>query len=124
MQGKATSREVLHFQAFQALVGGQAGTRGTRQAGRQTEGMYACDTCSPVTIDRVTDDAYSWSSLRYVWVWVGVVGAMQVDEDFAGAALRWEAVLDEAPRDLLAVRSAHDAYIILGDVRNLRDSTG
>lgn len=47
-----------------------------------------------------------------------------VDEDFVGAARKWEAVLDQAPRDLLAVRCAHDAYIILGDVKGLRDSTG
>lgn len=43
--------------------------------------------------------------------------------DFAAAAAQgWEAVLDGCPRDLLAVRSAHDAYIILGDTANLRAS--
>ncbi len=42
--------------------------------------------------------------------------------DFAAAALAWERVLAEHPRDLLAIRSAHDAYIILGDTANLRAS--
>lgn len=42
--------------------------------------------------------------------------------DFVAAAQAWEAVLDGHPRDLLAVRSAHDAYIILGDTANLRAS--
>lgn len=42
--------------------------------------------------------------------------------DFDAAAEAWEAVLDAHPRDLLAIRSAHDAYIILGDTANLQAS--
>lgn len=42
--------------------------------------------------------------------------------DFAAAARAWEGVLDRSPRDLLAIRSAHDAYIILGDTVNLQAS--
>jgi hypothetical protein len=42
--------------------------------------------------------------------------------DFDAAAQAWEAVLAEHPRDLLATRSAHDAYIILGQTANLQAS--
>jgi hypothetical protein len=42
--------------------------------------------------------------------------------DFAAAARAWEGVLDAHPRDLLAIRSSHDAYIILGDTANLQAS--
>ncbi len=42
--------------------------------------------------------------------------------DFALAARYWEETLDMLPRDLLAIRACHDAYIILGDTANLRAS--
>ena len=45
-----------------------------------------------------------------------------IDGNFAEAAKQWELVLENHPRDLLAIRSAHDAYIILGDVKNLQSS--
>lgn len=42
--------------------------------------------------------------------------------DFTLAAAIWEKVLEANPRELLAIRSAHDAYIILGDTVHLRGS--
>ena len=42
--------------------------------------------------------------------------------DFRGAADAFEEILAVYPKDLLAVRSAHDTYIILGDMTTLRDS--
>jgi len=42
--------------------------------------------------------------------------------DIRGAADAFEEILAEYPKDLLAVRAAHDAYILLGDVTALRDS--
>ena len=45
-----------------------------------------------------------------------------IDGDFAEAARQWDLALEVNPRDLVAIRSAHDAYIILGDVKNLQAS--
>lgn len=42
--------------------------------------------------------------------------------DYTLAARYWEEVLWRNPRDLLAVRSAHDAYIILGDTEGMKAS--
>ncbi|GAB5033797.1 peptidylprolyl isomerase [Nannochloropsis oceanica] len=42
--------------------------------------------------------------------------------DFALAAMYWEEVLAMNPRELLAVRSVHDAYIILGDSEGMKRS--
>ena len=43
-------------------------------------------------------------------------------DDLTGAAALWEEALLEAPRDVLALRFAHDTYFYLGDAANLRDS--
>ena len=42
--------------------------------------------------------------------------------DFTLAAAIWEEILEANPREMLAIRSAHDAYIILGDTVHLRGS--
>jgi hypothetical protein len=38
------------------------------------------------------------------------------------AANCWETVLLHRPHDLLALRGAHDSYVLLGDADNMRDS--
>lgn len=43
-------------------------------------------------------------------------------DDPGGAATLWEAALLEAPRDVLALRLAHDTYFFLGAAPQLRDS--
>jgi hypothetical protein len=42
--------------------------------------------------------------------------------NFRVATESWERILVDHPRDLLAVRACHDAYIILGDPQAMRDS--
>lgn len=42
--------------------------------------------------------------------------------DMRGAAAAWESALLEEPRDLLALRLAHDAYFFMADPASLRDS--
>lgn len=59
--------------------------------------------------------------LGFWWAFQALHDAGQAP-DFTAAAAAWEAVLDAHPRDLLAIRSAHDAYIILGETTNLRAS--
>ena len=44
------------------------------------------------------------------------------NDNLAGALVEWEAILLEAPRDILAAKLAHFGHFYLGDSENIRDS--